>query len=120
VYITVLSNRLSQTIPAKVPQAVTQAGLPASSVPAFIQGFTTGSFTNITGLNNNILAVGTRAYRVANAEAYSTVFYTTIAFSGIAIILSFFSPNVDDKMTGQVAVTLHHTEAEKVTANEKV
>lgn len=81
---------------------------------------TSGSFDGIPGLNNDILAAGTRAYRVANAQAYSTVFYSTIAFTGIAIILSFFSPNVDEKMTGQVAVTLNHTQAEKMIDDEKV
>jgi hypothetical protein len=47
-----------------------------------------------------------QAYKTASAQAYSTVFYTTIAFSGIAVVISFFSPNVDDKMTGEIAVTL--------------
>ncbi|KAF2692137.1 TRI12-domain-containing protein [Lentithecium fluviatile CBS 122367] len=91
VYISVLTNRLTQTIPAEVPKAVTQAGLPASSVPAFI---------------------------LANSQAYSTVFYTTIAFTGIAVVLSFFSPNVDDKMTGKIAVTLHKGDADNVVSEK--
>lgn len=33
--------------------------------------------------------------------------YTTLAFTAIAIIISCFAPNVDEKMTGQVAATLH-------------
>jgi hypothetical protein len=106
VYLTVLSNRLTQTIPTVVPPAVIAAGLPSSSVPTFLQGFTTGSFSGVEGLTDAILAVGTQAYKTASAQAYSTVFYTTIAFTGIAVVISFFSPNVDDKMTGEVAVTL--------------
>ena len=107
VYLTVLSNRLSTTIPALVPPALTAAGLPASSVPAFLSGLTTGSFAKVPGLTDSILAAGTRAYKLANAQAYSTVFYTTIAFTGTAVIVSFFSPNVDDKMTRDVAVMLN-------------
>jgi hypothetical protein len=107
VYISILTNRLSETIPSEVPPALIEAGLPASSVPAFLNGLTTGSFANVPGLDDNILAIGTRAYRFANAHAYRTVFFTTIAFTSIAVILSFFAPNVDNKMTGQVAVTLH-------------
>lgn len=107
-YISVLNNRLAQTVPAEVPKALLQAGLPASSVPSFLSDLSTGSFNDVPGLNTTILAAGMRAYRFANAHAYSTVFYTTIAFTGIAIILSFFSPNVDDKMTSKIAVTLHN------------
>lgn len=106
VYLSVLSNRLATTIPAEVPPALTKAGLPASSVPAFLTGLTTGSFANVEGVSDSIIAAGTRAYKVASSNAYSTVFYTTIAFTGIAIIVAFFSPNVDEKMTGDVAVTL--------------
>jgi hypothetical protein len=120
VYISVLSNRLSQIIPAIVPGAVTAAGLPATSVPAFLQGFTSGSFKNIPGLTDNILAIGTKAYRLANSKAYSTVFYTTIAFTAIAVILSFFSPNVDDKMSEKVAVTLHRGVVNTAESEEKV
>lgn len=108
VYISILNNRLATTIPAVVGPAVEQAGLPASSVPSFLAGFTTGTFDGVPGVNATILAVGNTAYKTANSDAYRTVFFTTIAFTGIAVILSVFSPNVDDKMTGQVAVKLHH------------
>lgn len=92
VYVAVLTNRLGQTIPAEVPPAVIAAGLPASSVPAYLGGFTTGNFTSIPGLTPDIATIGARAYKVANSHAYSTVFYTTIAFSGIAVIIVGFFP----------------------------
>lgn len=126
VYVAVLTNRLGQTILAEVPPTVIAAGLPATSVPAFLTGFTTGNFSSVQGLTAEISAVGARAYKDANAKAYTTVFYTTVAFSGLAIIIvsflldifdrkriltrdvqSFWSPNVDEKMTGEVATTLH-------------
>lgn len=87
VYVAVLTNRLGQTIPTEVSPAVVAAGLPASSVPAFLGGFTTGNFSNVQGLTAEITAVGVKAYKEANAHAYSTVFYTTIAFSGLAIFI---------------------------------
>lgn len=87
VYVAVLTNRLGQTIPKEVPPAVIQAGLAPSSVPAFLGGFTTGNFSAVPGLTADITAVGVRAYKEANAHAYSTVFLTTIAFSGIAILI---------------------------------
>ena len=119
VYLSVLANRLGITIPNEVPPAVINAGLPAESVPKFIAGFTTGSFANITGLTPEIQAIGTKAYQTASAHAYSTVFYSTMAFTGIGIVLAFFNPNVDSKMTGDIAVTLHRTDADNM-QNEKV
>lgn len=107
VYVVVLTNRLGETIPAEVPRAVIAAGLPASSVVAFLTGFTTGDFSDVPGLTPKILAIGTASYKLASAHAYSTVFLTSIAFTGIALIISFWAPNVDHKLTVEVATTLH-------------
>lgn len=46
-----------------------------SKVPAFMEGFTTGSFKGIPGLTPAITAVGVRAYELASADAYETVLY---------------------------------------------
>lgn len=119
VYVVVLTNRLGQTIPAEVPPAVIRAGLPASSVAAFLAGFTTADFSKVPGLTPTITAVGVAAYKVASAHAYKTVFLTSIAFTGIAVIVSFWAPNVDDRMTQEVAATLHAKEG-KVLGEAKV
>ncbi|KJR86299.1 uncharacterized protein SPSK_02313 [Sporothrix schenckii 1099-18] len=117
VYTVVLSNRLATTIPAQVPAALEAAGLPASQTASFITTYGAGGVAGATaagvvpGLNETILAAGVHAYKVASADAYRTVFYSTIAFSGIGILLSIFVPNVDTLLTGEVAVTLRATEA---------
>jgi hypothetical protein len=111
VYTTVLSNRLTSTISTQVPAAVLKAGLPTTSVAEFIKAFSVGTpdaFQAVPGITANILAVGTRAYKVANADAFKTVYLTTIAFSALAVVLTFFSPNTDDLMSGKVAATLHN------------
>ncbi|KAF1969675.1 MFS general substrate transporter [Bimuria novae-zelandiae CBS 107.79] len=74
VYLSVLSNRLAGTIPAAVPAAVLGAGLPETSVTAFMAGFTSGSFADVLGVTPAILAAGTAAYKNANGDAYHTVF----------------------------------------------
>lgn len=114
VYVVVLTNRLGQTIPAEVPGAVVAAGLPASSVVDFLTGFTTGDFTDIKGLTPKILAVGVAAYKLASAHAYQTVFLTSISFSGLAVIITFWAPNVGDRMTKEVATTLHSKDKQVV------
>lgn len=111
IYTTILNNRLGTTIPAQVPPALIKAGLPSSSVAAFIQALTTASFEGIRGLTPQITEVGVAAYKNANVAAYQTVFLSAIAFSGVALVLSFFCPNVDNMMTGIVTgivtTTLH-------------
>ncbi|KAF2260865.1 MFS general substrate transporter [Lojkania enalia] len=121
VYTVILSNRLAETIPAQVPPAVINAGLPASSVADFIAAFSVGApaFQAVPGITDEILAIGTSAYQHANADAYRTIFFSNIAFSGVAIICSLLLPNVDHLLTGSVATTLHqgrngdHVDSEK-------
>jgi len=49
------------------------------------------------------------AYKQANAEAYKTVFFTTLAFSGTGMLISLLYPNVDHLMTNEVSVQLHES-----------
>lgn len=109
IYTVVLSNRLSTTIGTQVPQAVVDAGLPAAYSADFITAYTNGTqaaFDAIQGMTPAIQQAGTIAYKNASADAYRTVFLTTIAFSAIGTILTWLAPNVDSKLTREVAVTL--------------
>lgn len=108
IYSVVLRVRSTDEIPDHVIPAVEAAGLPAASVPAFLEGFTTGSFANITGLTDSILAVGTAAYYEGSFAAYRTVFLVTLAFTGCAIIAALLLPgDIDKYLTNRVHVTLH-------------
>jgi hypothetical protein len=114
IYTVILSNRLATTIPTRVGPAVVGAGLPASSVAEFIAALALGSsaLDAVPGVTPTIVAVGMRAYQLANAAAYRTVFLSTIAFTGVAIIATLLLPNVDHLLTGDVATTLHHKKDE--------
>ncbi|KAK5037083.1 hypothetical protein LTR13_004888 [Exophiala sideris] len=115
IYLAVLRSRLAHTIPAQVVPAVVAAGLPKSSVAAFIQALTLGStaaFSKVPGINAAIIAAGSQAYRVANLDAYRTVFLSSLAFGAACIFLNILIPNVDELMSGDIAVTLHATKQE--------
>jgi hypothetical protein len=118
IYVTVMTNRLGETIPAQVPPAVIEAGLPESSVPEFMQAFLLGgdAFAAVPGITDKILAVGTLAHKHASADAYRTVFLVTIGFSALAVILTWWAPDTEDLMTDKVAATLNH----EAQTNEKV
>ena len=53
----------------------------------FLGVFTTGNFPSVQGLTTKITAVGVRAYKKVDAHAYSTVFYASVAFSWLAIVI---------------------------------
>lgn len=118
VYVTVLTNRLNTTIAERVPSALTGAGLPSSSVAGFMNGLPLGSFAGVSGVTADIIQVGMRAYKQANADAYRTVYLTTIPFSVIAVALAWYAPNTDHLMTGKVAATLNHEG--QLAADEKI
>jgi hypothetical protein len=110
VYQVVLRARLADTVPQKVAPAVISAGLPATSVPVYFTALTYGTadaLAAVPGITPTVEAAGAHAYKIANAEAFRSVFLTSIAFGCIAIGLSFLIPNVDDLMTQDVAATLH-------------
>jgi len=116
IYVTVLTNRLATTIPQQVVPALAKTSLPATSYAGLIAGFSTGSFSGVAGATPEIIAIGLAAYRQALVLAFRTVFLTTIAFSGCVLILSFFFPNLDNKMTNKVQTTLHKTKNFSITS----
>lgn len=123
VYTTVLSNRLGKNIPAIVPPALIKAGLPVSSVAAWLSANTVGTpmaFASVKGNNPAIMAAGVHAFKMASAQAYRTVFLTTLAFWGVGLGLTFFTPNADPHMTSNVATTLHKRNDTEIVALKEV
>ncbi|KAF1840697.1 MFS general substrate transporter [Cucurbitaria berberidis CBS 394.84] len=110
IYSTIMTNRLEETIPAQVSPVLINAGLPAASVPLYLQAIRLGAaaLAAVPGITEQIMAVGYRAYQEANADAFRTVYLATIAFSAASVVLTWWAPNTDDLMTGKVAATLNH------------
>ena len=121
VYSTVLANRLSQTTSKMVPAAALAAGLPERSIPTLLSALNGLSpFTDVKGLNETIFGAGTVAFREANAAAYKTVFYTTAAFGGIAVICTWFVPHLNESLETYVPRALQSRKDRKVVEGEKV
>ncbi|KAF2099278.1 MFS general substrate transporter [Rhizodiscina lignyota] len=110
VYTVVLTARSTDTITAEVPSALVKAGLPASSVADYMTAITAGAteatLSAVKGLTPAIEQAGALAYRHAYLDAYRTVFYVSIAFGGVAILVTFFVPNIDHLMSDSIAATL--------------
>ncbi|KAF2827930.1 MFS general substrate transporter [Ophiobolus disseminans] len=110
IYSIVLTSRTTTELSKQVPAAVIAAGLPASSVPAYMTAMAAGGpaalLAQVQGLTPDILATGTEAYRWAFTDAYKTIFLVSLAFSGLTIIANCFIPDIDSLMGGKVAATL--------------
>jgi hypothetical protein len=112
-----------KNIPAIVPPALIKAGLPVSSVAAWLSANTVGTpmaFASVKGNNPAIMAAGVHAFKMASAQAYRTVFLTTLAFWGVGLGLTFFTPNADPHMTSNVATTLHKRNDTEIVALKEV
>lgn len=135
VYIVVLQNRLSEAVPeivsrvvpkliklwhgaddsTQVVPAITEAGLPASSVASYLAAIASGSFASVVGITPTVIEAGTAAYQQALVFAFRGVFYTAIAFLIVNTLAAFLFPNLDDKMTNEVAVRLRDVKGGGVT-----
>lgn len=109
VFTTVLKNRLATTVPQFVAPALVDAGLPATSLLDFIRLLREdpGSLGLVPGSNTTIVEAGLEAFKVANAHAYSTVYLTTLGFSGLGVLASLFTPEIEPRLHDTVGCTLH-------------
>ena len=120
-YSTILSNRLSKTVPAVVTPAVLGAGLPEDSIPALLINLannTALSNSKVPGINKDILVVAQQAFKLANSQAYSTVFLSTLGFGGLAMIICWFTGGVDESTGNYVATHIHDPKDREKLENE--
>lgn len=54
-----------------------------------LTGTNATAIMSVPGINMDIQAAAGMAYQMANSQAYKTVFLSTIAFSGLSIIMLF-------------------------------
>jgi hypothetical protein len=110
IYSTVLSNRLASTIPANVYPAALNAGLPISSLESLVLGLDGTialSVDTVPGLTSAIVREATDAYKLANAQAYRTVFLSTLGFGVLGIVLVWFAVGVPAGQENFVAAHIH-------------
>ncbi|KAF2636610.1 MFS general substrate transporter [Massarina eburnea CBS 473.64] len=108
VYTATLGNRLLITIPQNVYPVARSMGLPEGSLESLsnaLQG--KGSYDLVNGLTPAIRAAVQEPYRNAFVGAAKTVFLVSLAFSGTAIILSFFTTENDESTADYVAGNIH-------------
>ncbi|CAK3897879.1 MFS general substrate transporter [Lecanosticta acicola] len=114
VYTATLNNRLTQTTAEYVNPVATQMGLSQSALPALANALgNKAPFSSVPGITPAIQAAVQEPYRNAFRDAAKTVFLVSLAFSGSAVILSFFTTNNDQATMNYVAGAIHGGKTEK-------
>jgi hypothetical protein len=102
IFVSINGNRVSATMAANIPPAVIGAGLPPSSVPAVFAAMRNGTaaaLQAVPGINAGIIAAYQTARKDSYSQSFQTVYLSAIAFGSIALLASFWIPNVDKLMT---------------------
>ncbi|KAL5454836.1 hypothetical protein PMIN07_007380 [Paraphaeosphaeria minitans] len=120
VYSTILTNRLSTTMPAVVGGAATAAGLPASDVPAVLAAVTAGTVDKAPGVTPSIIAAIAAAVPTAYSQAFKTVYLASLGFGGIAIIGSLLTVDPEKHLTDKVERRLHGMGVKETTELRRV
>jgi hypothetical protein len=79
----------------------------------------TASYDAVPGITNAIREAIQEPYRLAFRDAARTVFFVSLAFSGSALILSFFTTENDESTADYVAAGMHGKAQEKAVSDEK-
>ena len=114
VYIAVFSSRLKHRLPEYVGQAAVAAGLPPSSIPAFVQAI---AATNIAGLGNvpdvtpAIIAAGIAAFKRAFLDSARVVYIIAASLGGLSVALCLIMGNQRSRMDYVVDAPVERLEA---------
>ncbi|KAJ7118832.1 major facilitator superfamily domain-containing protein [Mycena epipterygia] len=101
----IINNKLA-SYDADVGAAAVAAGLPASSVPALLQGLTSGMLTAVPGISGAIITAATDASHNAYARAYRFAWIPVIPFVLVAMVCIACLRGVEELMTEHVEATV--------------
>lgn len=108
IYYNVFANKLKKALPTNIATFAIGAGLPVTEAEAFVGTFLTkpADIAKIPGVNAAVIEAATLGSRWAYAESLRYVWYTSIAFGCLAIILCLFIPSIRKYSTNRIAVQL--------------
>ncbi|CAL5874272.1 uncharacterized protein PFLUO_LOCUS8561 [Penicillium psychrofluorescens] len=115
----IVNGHLDSTLDLAVGSAATKAGLPASSVPALMAAFASGTgFGSVPGINSTILEAASDASHWAYAHAYRLAWSSVIPFVALAIIGILCLKDVKEMMTEHVEASVEPGAAQREASHE--
>lgn len=103
VYSSILQNRLQSTLPANIRQAAIAAGLPSTQVSALVAAVRAGNLSAFPGITTQIRNAVTRVLPTAYAEAFKTVYLSSLGFGAIAVVACLFAKYDEVFLSDEVA-----------------
>ena len=118
IYTAALTTRLGHYIPALVPKAALGAGLPISSLPAFMAAFTSNdaaAVMQVPGVTPAVAGAAGAAMKQAFADSIRVVYIIAAPFGALACVACFFLGDLRKVMNYRVDAPvedLHHHQRE--------
>ncbi|KAF7353726.1 MFS general substrate transporter [Mycena venus] len=106
----IINNKLA-SYNADVGAAAIAAGLPPTSVPALLQGLSSGIFSAVPGISDAVIAAATTASHNAYARAYRFAWIPIIPFVVVAMVCIACLKGVAELMTEHVEATVERVGA---------
>ncbi|CAK7208645.1 hypothetical protein SBRCBS47491_000162 [Sporothrix bragantina] len=107
VYQTILTNRLTTTLPAVVGSAAVAAGYPSADVHALALAVKAGTWQKLPNLTPEITSAILGAIPTAYGQAFKTVYLASLGFGGIALIGAFCTKDATKLLTDKVERRMH-------------
>ncbi|KAK1771568.1 fungal trichothecene efflux pump [Phialemonium atrogriseum] len=107
VYSSILTNRLTTTLPDNIGPAATEAGLPSSEVSALVAAVRAGKLATFPGITAAIKEAVERVLPMAYSQAFKTVYLASLGFGAIAIMGSLFSKDAQKHLNDKVERKMH-------------
>jgi hypothetical protein len=124
IYLAIYNSRVSSTMPVQISSRALTAGLPQDSLPQLMRALannTAAALQAVPGSNPIIIAAAQAGQKRAWAMSLQTVYLSSIAFGGLAILTSLLASSIDKYLTGFVNKTVDHQGVnKKVVLDEKV
>lgn len=115
------NSRLKKYLPKYVAKAALAAGLPATSLPAFIAALSaddTVALATIPGATTIVIAQGARALQQAYADSLRLVFIIAIPFGVVACFACWFLGDLKDAMNYKVDAPIEISHAKQDASGE--
>ncbi|KAF2174234.1 hypothetical protein M409DRAFT_49093 [Zasmidium cellare ATCC 36951] len=111
-----LGDRLRVYIPQYVGDAVGRAGLPSTSIPAFIAAFTENdqnALRIVKGVTPSIIQAATMALKQADADGLRVVYIIAASFGAVACLACFFLGDLSMEMDYRVDAPVEELQAKR-------
>ncbi|KAH7033240.1 fungal trichothecene efflux pump [Microdochium trichocladiopsis] len=110
VYQTILGNVQSKAAAELIPAAATAAGLPQSSVSAFLLALPlgAGALANVPGVTPEIIAAGGAALQQSYVRGLRTTALSSLSFGILGIIACICCEDIDHKMNNKIEIYLEN------------